>query len=474
MKSLRIVSLILFATACSNEYFFSKIKSNENTSLTVPQAIQAKKGTEVTEVTPETMFIQKSSTSLGLSGREVWSHGDILKGCTQKILIKHLVLAKTSLDSNSNVQFTLSDRGDQFTATTSNLFLKGYKIINNELESFSVSLMNNSLTPEKDTFYTFLDNNKIICDGDNAYVLLRKFKVQNRNIPGHQAFQKIDLNSTSLFKVDLTQNGALTLSKLKDFNNLPVSLATFANGFIYTTYMENGQLIVSKIDPNNLNDYLTKIYHIHHGNVDHVVTIAPTPWGELIIAAKWFHDSKNQFEIIKLNQDLQRTPEFITDNATAGDDQVSDALLSGLDIISLYRIYQDEDDLFFPMLVVKDNIKQSLIVAVDNNNGELDSKYFASGIERLPLADSLNLFVLGENFMAVYSDSTKSAKIRLFNKEGHLIPLNGQKDYILKTPNIFPIDVDVHDDTTFTVYYTLGGVQTEASLGSVRLKIPKL
>jgi len=161
-------------------------------------------------------------------------------------------------------------------------------------------------------------------------------------------------------------------------------------------------------------------------------------------------------------------PDVVTDNQTAGEDQIVDVIASAQSFsMSFDRLTLGEDLL---LAVVVPNAQKTL-VSIDQNTGELDSGFHKTGVEAVPGSTfMMDRFIGNEVVLLAYSKDDKIG-LRLVDSKGKVRKVNGEIDSFLVNENPAVLDVVIKEDRKAFVYYKFGNDSNHPKFGVASFEV---
>jgi len=399
-----------------------------------------------------------------------------VQGCEGKVFTQRLIGVRGFLE-NGKTKFlykpeALSDRREK-TANIADVF---YRIIllddsGTKVKSVhSADLMDSSLS---NIAGTYMAGGTFFCDSSkNLYLSTKLMKLTELSSGlGHFVARISDRHLSKFYALEIdTQKNFSTaqLKEKKEISNI-IPKGQFVDGDkLYGASFENGALTVFKMGLPQFSLEQMKFYRMHNGSRDNIISMVKGLNGNIFAVGTWFHEMKFNLELIKFNDELDALPDVVTDNQTAGEDQIVDVIASAQSFsMSFDRLTLGEDLL---LAVVVPNAQKTL-VSIDQNTGELDSGFHKTGVEAVPGSTfMMDRFIGNEVVLLAYSKDDKIG-LRLVDSKGKVRKVNGEIDSFLVNENPAVLDVVIKEDRKAFVYYKFGNDSNHPKFGVASFEV---
>ena len=414
---------------------------------------------------------QKQNTSIDLSMKDVKASIPLqnstfyfpypAKNCGNKVFTQRLEGTRVALNTENDLEFSHrpnANPSDNLASARAEGVIFKVSILDETRtkveKSFIVDFTDKA---NFDTTTSYLRVKDFFCDKNGElYLQAVAMKVYEAQPGiGHYLSREHVFQITRFIHVNTKTNvGALTKKfLLSNFNPQTILLS---GDDIYGMSLRNGSMSIFDFSLPDFTPKTMKYFRLHTGNSDHILNLLQGSEGNFYASGVWSHEGKNTLELIKLDQDLKALPDIVTDNQGSGNDSLADLLLRNINTFTIHDMIELGDDILIATSLATPHSPQSIkkaIIAVDKNNGDIDRNFHNTGIETFPTSSLKMDHLKKDELILISYTSGNSIGVRLMDRDGKLVKINGDIESVETKTNPILIDTIVLDVNNALVFY---------------------
>ncbi len=308
-----------------------------------------------------------------------------------------------------------------------------------------------------DTKTSYAQGKAFFCDKDGELflqtVVMKVYEPQPGS--GHYFSNEDVFQISKFYHLDTKANiGRLTEKRiLPNFNPQTI----FVSGDeLYGVTLRNGSMSIFDFSLPDFNAKAIKYFRLHPGHSDHILNLMQASEGDFYASGIWHHEGKNTLELIKFDEELNGLPDVVTDNQGSGDDGLADLLLRNINTFIVHDMTELGDDILIATSLATPHSQQGVkkvIIAVDKSNGEVDRNFHRTGIETFPTSSLKMDHLKKDELILISYTSGDSIGLRLMDRDGKLVKLNGEMESVSTRVNPRLIETTVLDINNALVFY---------------------
>lgn len=383
------------------------------------------------------------------------------KNCGNRIFTQSLEGTRVAFKSTGGLEFThrpKATRADNLPSARAEGVIFKVSILDTDRKKVEKSfIVDFTDEANRDTTFSYARVKNFFCDKNGELflqtVIMKVYEPQpgiGYYVSSEHAFQ-----ITKFYHLDTNSNiGKLTEKfLLSNFN--PQAIHVSADD-LYGVTLRNGSMSVFDISLPDFKAKAIKYFRLHPGQNDHILNFMQGSEGNFYASGIWSHEGKNTLELIKFDKDLKALPDIVTDNQGSGDDGLADLIFRTINTNIVHDTTELGDDILIAISLATPHSPQTMkkaIIAVDKNNGEIDHNFHHTGIETFATSSLKMDHLKKDELILISYTSGNSIGIRLMDRDGKLVKLNGEIESVVTKTNPILIETAVLDSNNALVFY---------------------
>jgi hypothetical protein len=378
--------------------------------------------------------------------------------CKNRVFVQSLAGTRVELDGDGALQFShkpnASNADNLKSDRAEKVFFKVSLLSEDRAKVEKTIFVDFMAKANLDTRKTYVKGNQFFCDDSGELYIQTIVMAVYEAQPGTGIYlaREHAFQITKFFHLD-TKSNVGTLSEKRLVIHFHPQVLKVVNNELFGVGIRLGTMSAFKFSLPDLEPKIFKYFRLHQGDSDHLFSLVQSSEGDFFTSGIWNYQGQRNLELIKLDQNLEALPDIVTDNQGAGRDGLADLILKNRNTFYVYDSIELGDDILLSVMVSGPKGPMKSIVAIDKNNGELDLNFHNTGVESVP-GTTLKMDPLKKDDLILLTyTNEKSIRIRLMDKEGKIVKINGETDFLQTKSRPGLIETTVLDENNALVYY---------------------